>query len=540
MQDPVEEQLEVALRALRQAYEDCLGELESQLGGAGGFARRRGVLAAAGTTIEHLLKILHRLEHGDLPGKPARKMTLDELVTGVRAAIPEHVQVPIRTVQGYRNLGAHDGGDMREVDAQVLGAVQTSLGVVLTWFFRVYLGGRHGEPGLPEPSRPRPGPSPLDGWRELFWWAMRAGSLKLIDRKALERRQRESGLAEAVLQAMQVNYRRDEALFDAAVLEAVAGDVLEDHEAEGLEEVRLEACISEREASLRAAPHLGRLPSLPQGCAGWMQEAWRSGLESDEVARPSGLPMPATESAPPPAPPQEPERVEPARLAGDGAAVVVLEHGVAAPPPAPREAGLRSDLLPTTGATPREAGRRREVAPKPLPFDAEAFWRALPKRTQALHQAQLALLGRSVREGLRLRPEWVSAYHPKRDKVVVLMGQLRVMTLEGPCISAALQEDALAVPGSWLRSWFWDDELAERSPARLSWNPHPRYVRPPSRNGGYDPSLDPDGREWVLIEAAHFAYLRKIAKLGPARATTTRDDPGWVAYLASLPSDLER
>ena len=519
MGDPVEEQLDAALIALRHAYEDCLRELVGLREGVGGFTRRRGVLAAAGTTIEHLLKILHRLEHrlepGDPPGKPPRKMTLDELVTGVRGALPEHVQVPIRTIQGYRNLGAHDSGDLRAVDARVLGAVQTALGLVLAWFFRSYLGGRYGEPAVDEPAVAETGPEPLTAWRELFWWAMRGGALKLIDRKGLERRQREAGIPEASVQAIEAGYRRDTALFDAALAEAAGGYVLEDHEAEGLEEVRLEACISEREATTRAARPLGRLVALPPRCPAWMAEAWRSGAELTLDGLP---PEPDLAVAAPPPPPSP----------------------LDVPAPAPVTLRGLPPVANATEATPlpmaRVADRPSGVKPKAPPFDAEAFWRGLPKETQNLPRPLLALLGRSVREGLRLRPDWVSAYARRRDKIRVLMGRLVVMALEGRCVWVALDEATLAVPGSWLRSWTWDDELTESSPQSGKWSPYPRYVRPPSRNGGYDPSLDPDGREWTLIEAAHFAYLRAIVEKGYGPASNTRDDPGWVDCLASLAS----
>jgi hypothetical protein len=170
-------------------------------------------------------------------------------------------------------------------------------------------------------------------------------------------------------------------------------------------------------------------------------------------------------------------------------------------------------------------------------FDGEAFWRGLPRQTQNLSRPLLARLGRSVREGLRLRTDWVSAYAPKRDKVRVLMGRLVVMALTGPFLSLALQEETLAESAPRLRSWFWDDELAVRSPPRVTWGPYPRFVRPPSRNGGYDPSLDPDGRERSIIEAAHFAYLRAIVEKGSGSAVNTRNDPGWVEFLASLATD---
>jgi hypothetical protein len=350
MGDPVEEQLDAALIALRHAYEDCLRELVGLREGVGGFTRRRGVLAAAGTTIEHLLKILHRLEHGDPPGKPPRKMTLDELVTGVRGALPEHVQVPIRTIQGYRNLGAHDSGDLRAVDAHVLGAVQTALGLVLAWFFRSYLGGRHGEPAVDEPALAETGPEPLTAWRELFWWAMRGGALKLIDRKGLERRQREAGIPEASVQAIEAGYRRDTALFDAALAEAAGGYVLEDHEAEGLEEVRLEACISEREATTRAARPLGRLVALPPHCPAWMAEAWRSGAELTLDGLP---PEPDLAVAAPPPPPSPLDVAPPAPIKLKGP-----------PPVMPRRLrrGPRC-ASPTVGAGSSQ--RRRPLTPRP-------------------------------------------------------------------------------------------------------------------------------------------------------------------------------
>lgn len=75
-----------------------------------GLTRRRGVLASAGSTAESLLKVVYRREGRERGSKPARAMMLDELLLALREMLPDHIQVHLRTVQAWRNVGAHDKG----------------------------------------------------------------------------------------------------------------------------------------------------------------------------------------------------------------------------------------------------------------------------------------------------------------------------------------------------------------------------------------------------------------------------------------------
>jgi hypothetical protein len=145
------------LTRLRRDYADLRDEvqaLRATLTDDRNLARRRGVLAAAGTTAEHMLKFMYRREGLEATtGRPAEKRMLDELIAQLRTVLPPHVQVNLRTVQAWRNVGAHDNGDIRHVDEATLQAIGHALNQALAWFFEQYLGELPTE-GHSAPSRP--------------------------------------------------------------------------------------------------------------------------------------------------------------------------------------------------------------------------------------------------------------------------------------------------------------------------------------------------------------------------------------------------
>ncbi len=277
------------LERLKHAYDDMRREIRELRGADAGLSRRRGVLASAGTTAESLLKFIYRREGREKGAKPADKLMLDDLVGALKEVLPEHIQVPLRTVQAYRNLGAHDKGDIRSVDEQALLTVNTALNQVVVWFFEAYLGGEfaalaktreHDEPSGATAEKPA-----LVEWRELYWWLMRGGQLKLLDQKALEKRQRESGLTDGEVGSIRSNYKRDVETFLQAVAEAVEDGLLEDYEVEGLEEMRVSACISAREAQELAAERMRKVDAVPAVAPGWMTYCVLAEAQRAEEAR---------------------------------------------------------------------------------------------------------------------------------------------------------------------------------------------------------------------------------------------------------------
>ncbi|MEN9800770.1 MAG: hypothetical protein RL653_4467, partial [Pseudomonadota bacterium] len=284
----------VELERLRHAYDDLRKEIRDIRGVESGLTRRRGVLASAGTTAESLLKFIYRHEGKEKGGRPAANLMLEDLQQALKDTLPDHIQVPLRTVQAYRNLGSHDKGDIRNVDEQALLTVSMALNQVVVWFFENYLGGefaalaqnREADETAAKSSTVS---SSHDVWRELFWWLMRGGQLKLLDQKALEKRQRESGLSDADVEAIRGAYRRDAEMFRQALQEAFDDEMLEDYEADGLEEVRILGCVSAREAQEIAAAALSRVARLPGNAPAWMKRGGE-GARSVEVLPPTPVP----------------------------------------------------------------------------------------------------------------------------------------------------------------------------------------------------------------------------------------------------------
>jgi hypothetical protein len=270
------------LERLRHDYDDLRREVRSIRGQSGqrdlGLARRRGVLSTAGTTAESLLKFVVRREGLDRQSKPADKQMLEELIRTLAGVIPEHVQAHLRTVQTWRNLGAHDKGDIRQVDEDTLHGVLQALNQVVVWFFQSYMGGDYAALALAVRDDEvadvahRAG---LEEWKELYWWAMRGGRLRALDENGLGAVQRRESLAEAELLALRESFQRDIDGFRAMVADALEDGDLEPYEVEALEHGRQTACISRREAREVVAQALAgaqRL-ALPDDAAEWLKEA---------------------------------------------------------------------------------------------------------------------------------------------------------------------------------------------------------------------------------------------------------------------------
>lgn len=122
-----------------------------------------------------------------------------------------------------------------------------------------------------------------------------------------------------------------------------------------------------------------------------------------------------------------------------------------------------------------------------------------------------------------LRPEWLRVKLNRPTHLRVLFGRAIVMTLEENYVWLALDEEVLGAAAKGLRSWYWDEALTR--PREAKGVPYPRYRRPKSRNGLYDPRRDPDGSEWRRIEVAHQALLRRSLTEGRAPDHRTVSDP---------------
>jgi hypothetical protein len=101
----------------------------------------------------------------------------------------------------------------------------------------------------PVAEKPIADASALEEWTEAFWWASRAGPPKLLDQKALDAQQRKLGLGNDTVQAVKAAFARNEAEMREVLAQALEDGEIEAYEIEALEQTRLDACISRREAT---------------------------------------------------------------------------------------------------------------------------------------------------------------------------------------------------------------------------------------------------------------------------------------------------
>ncbi len=256
------------IERLRRDYDELRHEVAG-IARAGGRSREssrpaaRVEPAAAGATAESLLQFVYRAEGRHRDGPPAEQLTLDDLTTALRDVLPGHIQAHLRTVQAWRHVGAHDGGGTHAVEDATLEAVETAVTHVVMWFVLDRLGGK-----FPLPEDPRvlaePPPVELEEWRELYWWTMRAGTPKLLEKAALDAAQKRRQLSAAAVEGVRKAYKRDDVSLRDAIAEALDDGGLEEHWLDALEELRVIGCISAREAERIAASVIGDIKlSLP-------------------------------------------------------------------------------------------------------------------------------------------------------------------------------------------------------------------------------------------------------------------------------------
>jgi sulfatase modifying factor 1 len=230
--------------------------------------------AIAGRTVESVLRFVYRKEGRPQDGEPDEALTFEALTTGLRDVLPGHIQAHLRTVQAWRDVGLGEEGDGPGVELATLDAVETAVTRVVMWFVVEKLGG---EIPLPERTRTLPEalPPELAEWRELYWWAMRNGAPKLLEKAALDAAQKRRQLDFAAIDAVRRAYKRDDASLRDGIADALDDGALEEHWLDALEELRLIGCISAREAERIAAAVIGNLklptPARPE----WLVAAVR-------------------------------------------------------------------------------------------------------------------------------------------------------------------------------------------------------------------------------------------------------------------------
>lgn len=224
----------------------------------------------------------------------------------------------------------------------------------------------------------------------------------------------------------------------------------------------------------------------------------------------------------------------------DTAITRVLQKDCA--PDGPAEAAYRR-ICASVGIVPARRERNYWILSQP------AFGASAPPRTSRPrpgvslaaqlnlpleHEARMrAIVATSAKVILNLRPEWYRARRDRTTHLRVFCGRLIVATLEGKYVWLALDETVIGSQAAGMRSWSWDDRRTR--PKDVVGQAYPRYVRPPSRNGFYEPGKDPDGVEWRTIQAAHHYYLQRAASHGVAPDRRTENEPGILEEIATWP-----
>ncbi len=266
--------LDTELESLRRENAD-LRRAVASLRSDNGLTARRGVLATAGTIVEKVCKFVYRREGLDTNGKPTEKLMLQDLLQEFQrrpGVLPVHVVNHIHMVQSWRNMGAHDKGDIERVSASTIQAVEDAKEEVVRWYFVDYRQEQHEDGAAVGPFAPpdQDGSHAFAEWRELLWWVGRTGTIKSIDERGLIAEARTRGIGDVIVARTRAEFRRDLESFCQLIDECVAEGVIEEHVAAGLEDARVETCVSEREARLRWLAQ-GAGVQLPATRPAWLE-----------------------------------------------------------------------------------------------------------------------------------------------------------------------------------------------------------------------------------------------------------------------------
>jgi hypothetical protein len=277
-----ENTLQQEIDKLKQDYQLLTQEL-AKIRDSDSRALRRGVLSEAGATTEKILKFIYKKEGLEKNAKPADKMMIDELLTEINRfqVIPIGVLTQFRTLQQWRNIGSHDKGDiLNEVDENAIITVNTAVAAIVNWFFNAYLKTDFTElipatdsiqERTEQNKQGRIGG--VEEWKELYWWAIRSGQLKLIDQKALDAIQKKNQLSDDAILSVKGSYSRKLEEFNQILEEALDDKVLDEYELEAIEHSRLECCISMREAKeLLGERNIPGLTMHDEGSLAWLSE----------------------------------------------------------------------------------------------------------------------------------------------------------------------------------------------------------------------------------------------------------------------------
>lgn len=94
-------------------------------------------LSQARKTVEAILKVVY-VAHGlDKSGKPVAKLMINDMLSGLTREnqLPQHIAIPMQTIQAYGNFGTHDQGtDSIDITNDYVQPCLTALNTSYQWF----------------------------------------------------------------------------------------------------------------------------------------------------------------------------------------------------------------------------------------------------------------------------------------------------------------------------------------------------------------------------------------------------------------------
>jgi hypothetical protein len=261
-----EQELKNQIDSLQREYLDLRTAISSLTGNLNNNAILRGTLSGAGVSAESILKCIIRIEKiniksndpkipveraDELRKKEVQGLMLDEMIRLTESKLPLRIITHLRTIQAWRNIGSHDKGEQQineTVNSNTLQVVSLALSELVTWFVGEYLNqdatGFNFEESL---SFEDDNTDPISEWSEEYWFAMRKGTLKVLDEAKLKKIQTQYNLGLSEIDSVKSNFHRQDQLFKQILEEAFEDNLIDIDELEAIEQSRNDCCISIKE-----------------------------------------------------------------------------------------------------------------------------------------------------------------------------------------------------------------------------------------------------------------------------------------------------
>jgi hypothetical protein len=260
-----EQELKNQIESLQREYLDLRSAISSLAGNLNNNAILRGTLSGAGVSAESILKCIIRKERinvktkdpkipieraDEIRNEEVRGLMLDEMIRLVEKRIPVQILTHLRTIQAWRNIGSHDKGEnniSETVNSNTLQLVSLALSELVNWFVGEYLNQDVSGFIYNETISEENILISTFEWQEEYWFAMKKGSLKVLDEAKLNKIQHLHNISNSEIESIKSNFDRKEELFMQILNEAFEDGIIDIDELEAIEHSRTDCCISLKE-----------------------------------------------------------------------------------------------------------------------------------------------------------------------------------------------------------------------------------------------------------------------------------------------------